>query len=187
MDLSPFCGKDELRPYLCHPFSSGEWTYATDGYILVRVLRRDTVPDNANAPDAEKLFASHPGGKHYPLPAIEFPEINTTEPCRACDGRGTDHDCPGCTCSCVDCGGTGFPKRGWNTSVQIGKCMFDARFILLLRQLSGVELTLPQTPSPPSHFRFYGGEGLLMPINGRRENHIVVDIAHPLPPSEPMQ
>ncbi len=45
IDLKPFCGDNDIRYYLNEPFSEGEFTYATNGHILIRVPRRDDVPE----------------------------------------------------------------------------------------------------------------------------------------------
>lgn len=39
IDLKPFCSTDETRTPIWYPWSVGEWTYATDGKIIIRVLR----------------------------------------------------------------------------------------------------------------------------------------------------
>src|SRR5574337_601455 len=46
IDLKKFCSKD--RPKLLDPFSGGEFTYASNGHIAVRVPRCAEYADNAN-------------------------------------------------------------------------------------------------------------------------------------------
>ena len=40
IDLQPFCGEDHDRWYLMKPLSFGDYTYATNGHIVIRVTRR---------------------------------------------------------------------------------------------------------------------------------------------------
>lgn len=177
IDLMPFCSRDDARPYIERPYSRGEWTYATDGRILVRVPRIDDVPDNDKAPDAQKLFDQNTGGEHIKLPAFEIPKPGPAEECDECEGRGVDHECPDCKCTCSECHGTGEPVRGKRTSVGIDHVTFAGRYMLLLQALPNVELTLPPGPDVPSHFRFDGGEGLLMQMRGTMSEHIKAQIS----------
>ena len=57
-DLQPFCSRDKTRTTLTQPFSFGEWTYATDGRIAVRVPRLFDFSEVDRAPNAriEQLF-----------------------------------------------------------------------------------------------------------------------------------
>jgi hypothetical protein len=50
IDLDQFCAWD--RPAILQPFSYGEWTYAADGKIMIRVPRRADVAENNEAPNA---------------------------------------------------------------------------------------------------------------------------------------
>ena len=39
IDLMKFCGKEDPREWLNAPFSLGDYTYATNGHLIVRVPR----------------------------------------------------------------------------------------------------------------------------------------------------
>jgi hypothetical protein len=55
-DMKPFCSTDEIRPYLHNPFSRGDYSYATNGHIIVRVRKVAEISENDQAPDAGMLF-----------------------------------------------------------------------------------------------------------------------------------
>lgn len=48
--LWEICSQDETRFAICSPWSEGEWSYATDGRMLVRMPRLAGVPANRLAP-----------------------------------------------------------------------------------------------------------------------------------------
>jgi hypothetical protein len=64
IDLTPFCGKDYP-----HPFTQGDYTYATNLHVLVRVPKREDVPINADIPvwDLAKTFIRADLAKYKPL------------------------------------------------------------------------------------------------------------------------
>lgn len=180
MDLKKFCGSEESRPYLSTPFTIGDWSYATNGHICVRVPRIEDVPAateeklTANVP---KLFADIPEDGYVPLPAVVI-EADPHDDCEECDGRGNVHDCPSCQCVCSACDGTGTPVIGHNTSVQIGEAIFSGRYIAQIQTMPGVRITAP-IKDVGSHlelkacfFKFDGGEGALMPRRNKLERHI---------------
>lgn len=68
IDLTPFCGKDYPRP-----FTQGDYTYATDLHIIVRVGKRDGAPPDPDAPvwNLGKYFARADLVKYRPLETTE--------------------------------------------------------------------------------------------------------------------
>lgn len=174
MDLSPFCGRDLTRPYLQQPFSYGEWTYATNGHICVRVPRRPTVEENENMKDkAANLFLQNTASEFSPMPKVTIPaDLGEDDDCNTCDGRGTEHDCPDCECLCEDCGGSGKEPPGSRISIGIGEGIYQGSYVLLMQTLPAVEIAKPDKEKPLC-FRFDGGEGLLMPRRSELSNHIV--------------
>lgn len=95
IDLTLFCGnKDDNR--IGEPWSDGNFTFATDGKILVRVARRADVGERLDAPavmgtHVGDAFDKDPGAWH-PLPAL------TVDPaaCPCCRGVGKAYTCPEC-------------------------------------------------------------------------------------------
>ena len=119
IDLTVFCGKGDVRTYLHDPFSIGEYSYATDGHVAIRIPRRDDVPEIENAPDIGKVFAPLVDLAFQPLPSITILAVSLPE-CRDCDGKGYGEKCSechgegnhGCDCEycgreCDECDGTG--------------------------------------------------------------------------------
>jgi hypothetical protein len=174
VDLHPFCGSDEIRPYLMKPFSFGDFSYATNGHILVRVPKREGVepPDKKFNPDKpladlEKASFTAPIFKLPPQPAAD------TE-CEACDGRGYEHDCPHCECTCHACAGTGSQAAEGNYSTSYEGVNFALRYVRKMLALPGIEIAKPRDKEAPLLFRFEGGVGAVMPLRGTMLNHVEV-------------
>lgn len=97
--LRAFCSTDETRPALQRPFNLGEYSYATDGRILIRVARLEEVPPREGESPVGNPDAVIPEGHGYE-PAIcppkweEFKEVRST--CKRCDGTGKSNTCPDC-------------------------------------------------------------------------------------------
>lgn len=171
IDLSLFCGTDKHRPHLHQPFSRGDWTYATNGHILVRQPRRTDVPEVKNSPNPEKLFAAVDVSlPSRPLPVFEFPTPERTT-CLSCEGRGTEHDCPDCQCECEICGGRG--ERVERITAGIGATSFSAKYIAMLAALPDIKVPAEPPIDAAMYFTFDGGDGLLMPMKSPAERHIV--------------
>jgi hypothetical protein len=173
--LTPFCYAGTDRPHLSRPFSLGEWTYATNGHIAVRVPRRPDVPESETSIPIEKLFADFAGwrtwAKLLPLDAPQPSDV----PCSCYDGRL--HDCPSCECNCPKCDGSGLAPL--DASVGIGEAAFDAKYIRMIAPLPGLLVPPAPHPTDPMPFCFKGGEGILMPLRGARAIHVVAEITAP--------
>lgn len=170
IDLQPFCSTDPARPYLHQPFSRGEWTYATDGHVLVRVPRRPDIDENAKAPHAERVVEGYPLlSDLIPLPAIPLLGPEYVE-CRTCQGRCTQHDCPDCSHDCKACDGKGEIEA--LVSVAIGPAVFGVPLLRLVAALPGVRIPAAPVPGKPMRFLFDGGEGLIAARRVPAERHI---------------
>lgn len=157
IDLMPFCDDDPSR-CLDAPFSWGEWTYATNGHIAVRVPRLTEIPERQKAPNdkAEKIFSNNAATTYEPLPKVDL----TPSQCKQCGGRGRMHECPDCECECTLCYGSGEADQ----IVKIGHLLFAGEYIRRMQALPGIEIgNLPNKADDPLLFRFTSGEGLLMP------------------------
>lgn len=184
LDLQPFCSTDETRWYLLKPFSMGEFSYATNGHIEIRQPRREDIPEmDEKAPkfDASAPFAGIESAVFSRIEADLPPPPETTGPCKLCDGRGYEHDCPSCDCVCEPCHGSGEmdPERFISTS--IGGVFFVLSYVRQMLELPGVEisntavLSIKHKKSRPLLFRFDGGEGALMPRMKQLEDHIEIE------------
>ena len=162
IDLAPFCSTDPRRPYLHAPSSRGDFTYATNGHILIKIPKRDGIATADKFPDCEKVMPSFAGVSFKPLAHVVLPPRKTV-PCDICEGRGHAHDCPDCGCECDECDGRG--SLPIIISVDLRGGIFDAHYISILLSLPGIEIPERHTdPNKPMPFRFDGGVGCLMPM-----------------------
>ena len=74
--LLKFCLHDEstARPYLCVPNTVGEYTYATNGDILVRVPRIEGCDPDGRLPDFERAIPDFDKRVYEPLIVPPEPE-----------------------------------------------------------------------------------------------------------------
>ena len=164
--LQQFCSTDESRSFLLKPWNRGEYCYATDGRIIVRVARRADCKENPDAPDAEAVMGDVSTGEFAPLP-VEPPE-RWGKPCDVCDGSGFFKK----TCDMghvhnvkCDCeAGRVFCRPGGEpySRVSIGHCQVNALFLIKINLLPNPVIAPGRTPSDPLRFKFDGGCGNLM-------------------------
>jgi hypothetical protein len=113
--LTPFHASryQDPRRIFQRPVSLGEWTYATNGFIAVRVPRRADIPEPDPDPRNPNLsgmaYWREFGSADFP-PHPGFPEFDCV-PCHHCD-EGAVYDC-------YECEGTGeltlhSPYRAYN-------------------------------------------------------------------------
>ena len=189
-DLQPFCSTDKTRVRIVSPFSIGDWTYATDGRMLVRVPRLADVPEYDGPAwtiqPPQYLTDNPPGDVWLPIPELPpaTPDVpcqkcggKAPETCPACDGDGEveyefdyggttytiEHECPVCEDpTCRSCDGTGIEPRKIVT-VEVGGALFNVEFLRKFAALPDAELA-PREHWLPCRVRFAGGEGLIMPM-----------------------
>lgn len=96
--LLQFC--DSVRNDLIAPINIGEYTYASNGHIAIKVPRDSQYKENAV--DYLKVlptfFVSEKEDLYIDVPKIEPSSIEIK--CKSCDGTGKFNEC-------TDCGGTG--------------------------------------------------------------------------------
>ncbi len=100
IDLQRFCANDnDPRPQLRQPWKHGEWVYATNGHVCVRVpaATMPNVTECDKAPPAHNLFKKHIEDR--PCDFLVLPKIAAPSKCSGCNGRGTvmARKCPSCT------------------------------------------------------------------------------------------
>lgn len=179
MNLMPFCSRDETRPYLLQPWSIGDFTYATDGHICIRIPRDPSIADadHKAVPLAQQLFVDHACNEHSVAPVIDVPQSDDDDnECETCQGRGHLHDCPDCECECRDCRGTGYEEPGRGLSYGFGPAIFAGRVLIKMKDLPGLRFGRPDA-TKPMHFIFDGGEGVIMPMRGKNVTHIELGAA----------
>lgn len=157
--LSRFCAAYGYR--LKQPFSRGEYTYATDGKAMIRVFRRPEVPEIPEAPHAERAWPAAIATEFRPASYLWLSEPAYTA-CEDCDGRGTEHDCPACHCTCRKCNGRG--EIAEETAIEIGPSAIPTKYARLLVSLPGLLIAEPAETDAVLQFRFDGGEGIIAPL-----------------------
>lgn len=189
-DLIKFC--DPARPHIAQPFTIGEYTYATNGVVAVRVPKIDEVPENPNAPfNVTKLVdnaLSAAGGVLHGMPTVPPPN---TEPCSHCKGEGGFTGCIDChgngyqECdlghehTCEKCSGNGRKANPvgeekcedcngsgrveLNTRVPVGDVSFSSKYLRLFAELPGGISILPHG-ADPALVIFHGGHAIIMPM-----------------------
>lgn len=173
IDLKSFCSTDKARPNLHRPWSRGDWTWATNGHILVRVPRRDDVAENDRAPDASKILAAFDASKLAPRAPIELPAVTMVE-CDDCSGEGCGiHSCPDCHCKCVTCRGTGKVSNDRHVSIDFCGGVFALRYVRQIMALPGLRLPAGHPDKrAPLLFSFDGGVGAVMGQSSKSLEHI---------------
>jgi hypothetical protein len=108
IDLNDFCQKDG-SPAIATPWTEGRWTYASNGHLLLRVERREEVPEKIEAPKVSGTSLGEALEKR-PGMRVVVPELHIRPvPCSKCKGTGKQYTCP-------ECGGEGevTPSTEWN-------------------------------------------------------------------------
>ena len=103
-----FCANElDGRDYLREPWLAGEWVYACNGHIAVRLpaIAVPSAQPNDKAPDAPALFkrAIDDAPREY----LPLPDFQRRAPCDECGGTGRVR-----AIKCDDCGGLGEFTRG---------------------------------------------------------------------------
>lgn len=180
IDLKQFCGDDDFRPYIRAPFRYKGHVYATDGRVLIRVADNQSY-QSSDKVAVEKVLDLDAPREFLRAPATkQFPKKRPVEKvrCPDCDGRGTDHDCERCECTCYSCKGSGSIEEKPEVSTIFGGQIFDLEYVRLLYTLPDLEIAPNPADAPmftPLFFRFTGGVGALMPM--REQYKIHVDIS----------
>lgn len=170
IDLMPFCGKDVGRENLHKPFTIDDRTYATDGHVIISVPKRDDVAAASDPPNVARVFKDAGKPELSPLRAVAIPTLGT-EMCEHCSGRGTEHDCPNCRCTCEFCDGEG--ERIEKLSIGIRGAILDYKYFKLIATLP--TLRLPEIISnnmAPVYFQFAGGYGAFMCRRSKFSKHV---------------
>lgn len=176
LDLQPFC--EELGDYRRHlqaPFSDENFTYATNGHILVRVPRRPdvAVSTHKSLGQVQHHFATVRGDNFKPVANLKLqPDVAaSSEGCVACSGTGKEHpDCDHCECTCLDCDGTGIYVKKPEQSATLYGASYQTKYLRLLAKLPNARLAENKS-GEPTPFSFDGGAGILTPLrNPYRDN-----------------
>ena len=164
IDLRQFCSTDPdpKRANLRAPWTRGEYTYATNGWVALRVPAQADVPENPAAPNGARIFEQLPGAsaQYVPLAPVALPLATA---CPDCFGTGL----VACRCSTCDnehvkpC--TSCPVEKLRLGTGDNSAVYNGVWIRRLATLPGCEIC-PCGQGEPAHFRFEGGDGLIMPL-----------------------
>jgi hypothetical protein len=176
-DLQTFCSTDSDPRYreIQRPFSRGDWTWATDGHLIIRVPRLQAVSEGAavTLKIIEDTIAACRNDTTRPIGTLPEPTTIRIE-CDHCNGTGRKHDSPCCNCECSECDGDGWLiyKSDDDISVSIHEVPFDVGLFRKLSDLPNLRVQAIAEPKKPLYLRFDGGEGLLMPLSMERSKNI---------------
>lgn len=159
MNIMDFCSDNLDRVSLHHPIAVGEWVYASNGMVAIRVPRELMAETGWPDRHTERVLtyeftrADAYAGVFAPLP----PEGR----CGKCDGTGLGicGEC-GQAARCTQCRGLGHAHE----DVIIPPAKFAGHLLALIATLPGAELQSPPDARDPSAFRFDGGIGVIMPM-----------------------
>ena len=172
--MLPFCSDDECRYAISKPFTIGEWTYATDGKVMLRVPSSAVnVPQDAdfNPPNAAVIFKFHDWENKDGYNSIpEIPEWPATIVCKHCEGFGII-ECSHCgsMVECTSCGGEG-ETEPFPLPMLVGDVLFNVKYLMLLATLPGVKVRRGSNPADKlATFIFDGGDGVLMGFKTEKE------------------
>jgi len=127
MNIMAFCNPNDKRPHVNRPFTQGDYTYALDGALIVRVPKMNgfDMEDEKKFPAVDTL-----PWDHDTLTVWEDPPsgaLSGIPKCGICDGTKKASTCPECDgegvvefdnvhhtyeCECETCYGDGYAKGG---------------------------------------------------------------------------
>lgn len=172
LDLKQFCGTDPFRPYLLTPFSAGDFSYATNGNLMVRIPRLPELPEQDKIAKWDAPLEGIETRTFAPLPHGPIPDVPESE-CEVCSGRGRDHECPDCECICGHCHGSGEARPKTSTTVRGNN--YNIRYVAMMLALPGAEPAEKTEEGKPLLFKFDGGVGAIMPLRGKYNEHIEIE------------
>lgn len=178
--LKQFCDPD--RKSISEPWSDGEFCYATNGHVAVRVPkpRGFAFPawDALYHGELRRCFKRHElnADPLLPLPQGELPEHRSTK-CDKCNGTGVV-ECRHCgqDTECKECDGEGeFAPDHIGVEIAPG-IIVSSVYLGQLRSLPGVRMSMADNKAFELYFVFDGGIGVLM---RRRPCPTDVKLIHP--------
>lgn len=177
INLERFCADKFGRAHLQKPFTLGDYTYATNGHIAVRVPKRgeqDSEEHEVIVAALERYFEEgrKSAGPMLPIPDGELP-ARESQKCVFCQGEGQLDTCPTCDqpCVCPECKGDG---KVWLdvVGVEIFRCVVvSSEYLSWIKQLPAPRIRKMrkyETDLHPIYFEFEGGIGVLQsrrPLN----------------------
>lgn len=113
--------QDDPRKFLHAPFSHGEWIYATDGHLAVRVPKTESITAAVNGDTPKNiadLFERHKIDTF--IDSKEFQNLPPPDKCPDCNGSGVSYTCPDCDgCGEFDHGRHSYDCKGCQATGQV--------------------------------------------------------------------
>jgi hypothetical protein len=194
IELEKFC--HESKEIIGKPWSAGDYSYATDGFLAVRVPRESYIPENSDAPDMSKLLWDHESLNDWQsLPVYDLAALKDCTLCKGtkkarrcyeCDGDGEltveshyhEYDV-----TCKSCRGQGTlpgdPEddedpvcdrcagTGKSASpIGWGAGFVSTKMLEKIKDLPAVKMSLSGNGRECWRFIFIGGVGIVMPMMG---------------------
>jgi hypothetical protein len=149
------------NPLYDRPWTVGQYTYQTDGRIIVRVPAKPEYgpmdKTDAIAAWIDKWLADGAGDVMVPVPTVMLPDQNVTR-CEDCDGRGFEHDCRDCSCECSACDGDG--EITLRIGVKFGEVVIFWKYWRQIAALPNARLSCVENANGHLAFAFDGGAGI---------------------------
>ncbi|HBG07677.1 MAG: hypothetical protein A2075_09135 [Geobacteraceae bacterium GWC2_58_44] len=186
--LQQFCWAGDVDNHLKmqKPWSVGEFTFATNGHLLIKVPRLADVAEIVNPIDIANGWPKSEPSAWLDIPTCEAPAPVV---CQKCNGKKAGQGaCPECggdgevefsniyntyTVDCATCDGEGEELEcstcdGTGTvevieGVAVGCSGFSKKYLALLATLPNCQIG-PVDQCGPAWFRFDGGEGAICPV-----------------------
>ena len=184
--LKRFCGDAESEK-IGSPWSEGDFSFATNGFTLVRVKRLPEVPERTNIPNYKRVMelSPEPTDGWQAVPSLEDfgikpcprckGQVREPRACTECRGEGEvtwDNKFHTYEATCQSCGGDGKTNlcdrcnnHGYilPEEIPIGEHFFTPDYVLDFLKIPGLEVSLPAAPETACWFRWDGGHALIMP------------------------
>jgi hypothetical protein len=153
VDLTPFCyipHEPCVLFLLTVPFTEGDYTYATDGAIIVRVPKRPGFEKKQGAryPKVERVGTFTAPGRLRKCPAVKGPPLGVDPWWMECNiSEDGEDEWPEVIDAAVE-------------RIVIRDEFFGRRYVWLISQLPGVKIANCRVASDPGlYFQFDGGSG----------------------------
>lgn len=166
--ISQFCDSDGVFSIRL-PWSRGDYTYSTNGHLIIRIPRHPDIKEIPEAPDASDIFL-----KAEPVPPewINIPTLPEAEfiQCKECEGQRfvtwktnwNEYEA-----ECKSCNGTG--ERKEFQKIEINGVIFNVEYLRKISKLPNPKISVLNAgggisgKEKPAWFKFDGGDGLIMP------------------------
>lgn len=140
-----------------HPFSRGDFTFATNGHVMVRVPRIAGISEVEDAPDPTRV-----------MDKLDLASCTRAMPRLPPLRHFVEND--------PEDDGTKFLAL-WRETATLQGNSFDLHYLHLIAWLDGLRIGMPQGRREPMPFTFTGGTGALMPCEKALETHHHLDAA----------